>query len=137
MQPLLPSPDLTQPVYDIYADTTHLDSVLAERPFPAYSSANTTFSGPTVTATSAVSSQYTNVTVPLSQGFDIPAVTGPDIAFPTAPSVPPYSPHIPLAPPQAIYIHGTDFYLVPNYVFFPKRRKRVPYSFADGFVAAW
>lgn len=137
MQPLLPSPDLTQPVYDIYADTTHLDSVLAERPFPAYSSANTTFSGPTVTATSAVSSQYTNVTVPLSQGFDIPAVTGPDIAFPTAPSVPPYSPHIPWAPPQAIYIQGTDFYLVPNYVFFPKRRKRVPYSFADGFVAAW
>ena len=137
LQPLVSSSAVpTDSLYDIYADDAHLSSVLrppsvsALRPASPFASAD-------LSATSITASTYDNVTVPLFSGTDVPVYTGPDIDHSAAPSAPPFVPVIPSTTPYAIYILGSDYYLLPNYIFFPKRRKRVPYSFSDGFVAAW
>lgn len=137
LQPLVsstaPSDDT---LYDIYADDTHLSSVLREPSLPSLHSSTPTASTK-VSATSVLSSShYDNVTVPLS-ATDVPLYTGPDIDHSMAPSPTPFVPVVPSTAPYSVYIQGSDYYLLPNYIFFPKRRKRVPYSFSDGFVAAW
>nr|WAB53717.1 L2 [human papillomavirus 83] len=122
-------------LYDIYADDVFLESSVPPRPSP--SSTSVSLQSTNISATSAVTAQYDNVTVPLSPGLDVPAFSGPDIHgaahMPADPSVPVPS-NIPI---QSVFIDGTDYYLLPNYIFFPKKRKRVHYSFADGYVAAW
>ncbi|AHZ58196.1 L2 protein [Human papillomavirus type 72b] len=130
MQSLAPS---TQPniTYDIYADPDVWD------PPPRASSSSISLHGPSLSAASTVSAKYDNVTVPLSTGPNIPASSGPDIDLSFAPAPVPTVPLVPSTHPHSIYVNGSDFYLLPAYIFFPKRRKRVPYSFADGFVAAW
>lgn len=138
LQPLLSSsavpPDVpTESLYDIYADDAHLGSELQG---PSVGSARSTTPFASVSATS-MASPYDNITVPLSSGTDVPLYTGPDIDHSVAPSPSPFVPVAPSTNPYAIYIVGSDYYLLPNYIFFPKRRKRVPYSFSDGFVAAW
>lgn len=129
LQPLVPSssPSIT---YDIYADPEVLD-------LPAQHTQPTlTVQGPSLSAASA-STKVHNVTVPLATGLDTPVTSGPDVDFAHAPAPVPAVPYVPATHPHSIYIQGSDFYLLPAYVFFPKRRKRVPYSFSDGFVAAW
>lgn len=121
-------PDIT---YDIYADPD-----IGEPP-PRASVSSTSLHSPSLSAASAVSAKYDNVTVPLSLGPHIPASSGPDIDLSFAPAPVPTMPLVPSTHPHSIYVEGFDFYLLPAYIFFPKRRKRVPYSFADGFVAAW
>ncbi|CRH60018.1 Late Protein L2 [Chlamydia trachomatis] len=123
-------------LYDIYADDTHLSSILQEPSVPSLHS-TTPVSSATVSATSMVSSTYDNVTVPLSSATEVPLYTGPDIDHAIAPSPTPFTPVVPSTTPYAIYIQGSDYYLLPNYIFFPRKRKRVHYSFSDGFVAAW
>ncbi|ADW41705.1 L2 [Colobus guereza papillomavirus 1] len=131
LQPLLPvdpsgvTPD--EPVYDIFADPDALQQAA-----PSQRSSLSVYR-PSVVALSATSSHPS--TVPLSAGVDAPVFSGPDVDIPGASPWPqPVPPHT--TPQHSIYVHGTDFYLLPGYLFVPKRRKRFIYSFADGYVAA-
>nr|QPB72526.1 L2 [human papillomavirus 81] len=135
LQPLLPpsSVSSTDALYDVYADDQHLDAVLQS--VPSLSSRSSVSGSATLSATSVASSY--NTTVPLSSGFTIPASTGPDVELPYAPLAPSIVPSFPATTPYAIYVVGTDFYLFPSYIFFPKKHKRIHYSFTDGYVAAW
>nr|ABN49461.1 late protein L2 [Human papillomavirus type 2] len=134
MEPLLPpaSTDNTDMLYDVYADSDVLQPLLDE--LPAAPRGSLSLADTAVSATSA-STLRGSTTVPLSSGIDVPVYTGPDIE---PPNVPGMGPLIPVAPslPSSVYIFGGDYYLMPSYVLWPKRRKRVHYFFADGFVAA-
>lgn len=136
LQPLLPSGSSSaDTLYDVYADDQHLDAVLQS--VPSMSSRPLVPSNATISATS-VASSHTNVTVPLSTGLSVPASTGPDVELPQF-SVPVsvLTPSFPATTPYSIYIVGSDYYLFPSYIFFPKKHKRLHYFFTDGYVAAW
>nr|AAQ95189.1 putative minor capsid protein L2 [human papillomavirus 71]AAQ95196.1 putative minor capsid protein L2 [human papillomavirus 71] len=122
-------------LYDIYADTDYSNDTVIQP--TSVSSRPTPTTIPSVTATSAVSASRTqNVTAPLSAGADVPVFDGPDIDFSTSHATTP-TPVVPsIAPPSSFIVYGTEYYLMPSYIFFPKKRKRVHYFFADGFVAA-
>nr|ALT55112.1 L2 [human papillomavirus 102] len=138
LRPLQPS-IATAPgdsLYDIYADNGHLDSLAS--PNVSYtSSTSVPLQSTNISATSVVSARYDNVTVPLSSGFDLPAYTGPDIPIATPTTSVLHVSQSSNVPSQSVFVDGTDYFLLPNYLFFPKKRKRVHYSFADGFVATW
>nr|ADC35722.1 L2 [human papillomavirus 18] len=140
ISPIAPSPEYIelQPLvsatedndlFDIYADD--MDPAV-----PVPSRSTTSFALSKYSPTISSASSYSNVTVPLTSSWDVPVYTGPDITLPSTTSVwPIVSPTAP-ASTQYIGIHGTHYYLWPLYYFIPKKRKRVPYFFADGFVAA-
>lgn len=131
MEPLLPPASTvgSDVLYDVYADPDVLQPLDDYYPAPRGSLANATVSA------SSASTLRGSTTAPLSGGVDVPVYTGPDIEPPVVPGL---GPLIPVAPslPSSVYIFGGDYYLLPSYILWPKRRKRVNYFFADGFVAA-
>ncbi|QAB08762.1 L2 [Macaca fuscata papillomavirus 2] len=128
LQPLHPTSSAETPLYDIYADLADAEATPPTRALG--------HSRPTVSL--STTGRPGNVTAPLSVGFDIPVNTGPDASLHgTAPH--PQGPYTPLHPqdaPHSVYVDGSDYYLWPGYFLYPKRRKRMSYSFADGIVAA-
>ncbi|AXN57292.1 L2 [Macaca mulatta papillomavirus 3] len=125
LQPLVPTEQ--EPLYDIYAD-------LPEGPRTGSAAPRLT----TSTLSTSLSSPYGNTTVPLPAAVDVPVHAGPDVHSQSAPVHPqgPYSPVNPLDTTHAVVVQGSDYYLWPGYFLFPKKRKRMLYSFADGIVAA-
>nr|CAD1807567.1 late protein L2 [human papillomavirus 67] len=108
--------------------------------YDVYMDPDTPFPQPSISY-SLHSPQTTNVTVPLSSGFDfpfsstVPLQPGPDIVSPVAPTYTPFVPVIPTSPFNNVLVYGSDFILHPSY-FLRRRRKRFPYFFADVRVAA-
>lgn len=130
MEPLLPP--TSEPLYDIYAESDFLqplDSDVPAAPRGTLSLADTAVSASTASTLRGAT------TVPLSGGVDVPVYPGPDLDPSVGPGMGPLVPVIP-AIPSSVYIVGGDYYLLPSYVLWPKRRKRVHYFFADGYVAA-
>lgn len=127
MQPLISATDDSN-LFDVYADipTTSDTSVTA----------NTAFTYPKYYSTVSSVSSYGNLTVPLTSSWDVPVYTGPDIILPSSTSVWPFITPTSTSTTHYIGINGTHYYLWPLYYFLPKKRKRVPYFFADGLLAA-
>ncbi|AAA79434.1 minor capsid protein L2 [Human papillomavirus 29] len=135
LEPLLPPADPTaeESLYDIYADVDEADMA-----FTGGGRGATTYGGritPSVFS-STLSTRYGNVTIPFVSPVDVPLHTGPDIILPSSAQWP----FVPVAPADTthyVYIDGGDYFLWP--VTFPvsrkRRRKRLSYFLADGFVA--
>nr|ALV85670.1 minor capsid protein L2 [human papillomavirus 45]ALV85690.1 minor capsid protein L2 [human papillomavirus 45] len=130
LQPLLSATDDSD-LFDVYADfpppaSTTPSTINKSFTYPKYS----------LTMPSTAASSYSNVTVPLTSAWDVPIYTGPDIILPSHTPMWPSTSPTNAATSTYIGIHGTQYYLWPWYYYFPKKRKRIPYFFADGFVAA-
>nr|QJD32310.1 L2 [human papillomavirus 35] len=117
------STSLNDGMFDIYAPIDTEDDII----FSA-SSNNTLY---TTSNTAYVPS---NTTIPLSSGYDIPITAGPDIVFNSNTITNTVLP-VPTGPIYSIIADGGDFYLHPSYYLLKRRRKRIPYFFADVSVA--
>ncbi|ANG08925.1 L2 [Human papillomavirus type 177] len=130
--PLQPIQSVSSPssinngLYDIYVDTSNIE----DNYFP---------STPSLQSPTTVAHSYTfstmaapgNTTVPLSTGLDVTVQPGPDISLPNSHAPTPLTPVIPIFPSGPVYVMGADFYLHPSYLFFKRKRKRLPYFLAD------
>lgn len=136
MQPLL-SPSTNNYSYDIYADLDEAETGFMQptQTTPMLRSPFSPLSTQLPSLSSSVSSSYANVTIPFSTTYNVPIHTGPDVVLPTSPTVWPFIPHTSIDTQHAIVIQGGDYYLWPYTYLLRKRRKRIPYFFADGFVA--
>nr|ABO76864.1 putative minor capsid protein L2 [human papillomavirus 66] len=131
MQPLLSTDNSFDGLYDIYANTDD-EAPISFRQSGATPSAQL----PIKPSTLSFASNTTNVTAPLGNVWETPFYSGPDIVLPTGPSTWPFVPQSPSDVTHDVYIQGATFALWPVYFFKRRRRKRIPYFFADGDVAA-
>nr|ALT55000.1 L2 [human papillomavirus 68] len=135
LQPLV-APEQSDPMdilYDIYAPDTDNTTVLDTAFHNATFTSRSHISVPSVASTA--STTYANTTIPLGTAWNTPVNTGPDVVLPATSPQLPLTPSTPIDTTYAITIYGTHYYLLPLLFFLLKKRKRLPYFFADGIVA--
>ena len=124
LHPLVAAAQDHSGLFDIYAEPD--PDPVAVNTSGSLSSASTPFA-----QSSLSSAPWGNTSVPLSLPGDIFIQPGPDITFPTAPTVTPYNPVTPALPTGPVFITASGFYLYPTWYFTRKRRKRVSLFFTD------
>nr|WCI99981.1 MAG: L2 [Pan troglodytes papillomavirus 1] len=125
--PTTPSTSINSGLYDIYVDTPNVQNETYNIFTPSLQSPST------VTRSSMFSTVATtgNTTVPLSTGLDVTLQPGPDISLPNSHAYTPFTPIIPMFPSGPVFVVGADYSLHPSYFFLKRKRKRLPYFFAD------
>nr|ALJ33069.1 late protein L2 [Human papillomavirus type 54] len=114
-------------IYDVYADTDFADTGGVSTSTVSRSSIHTTLQ------TTSIPSRYGNTTVPLTASSPYTPIP---TSFRPSSGQAPFIPARPIFPQTPIAVNGGDFYLHPSYTSLRKRRKRLPYFLADGYVAA-